>query len=178
MKLTPNGKKMAEFPLEPMYAKAVIAAHEFHCVDEVVAIVAMLSIDTVFFATTEKSSKRLAEEARKHFSHPKGDHFLLLNIYIAYSQNSTNRFEWCKENAINYKSMMKVDSIVEQLREYCASASLELKYTFENFGKKASKYDEDNICKAFTSGFFLQSVALQLDGTYATLIDHQVYIFV
>ena len=93
---------------------------------------------------------------------------MLLSIYLAYAENRSNGFEWCKENSIDYRSMQKADDIVEQLREHCVSIGLPLRYTFENFGKTAKRYDEDAIAKAFATGFFLHSAALQPDGTFVT----------
>ena len=76
---------------------------------QVIAIIALLNVETIFFASTSKESKRHAEEARRRFSHPKGDHFMLLSVYLAYSENRSNGFEWCKENSIDYRSMQKAD---------------------------------------------------------------------
>ncbi|TEB18488.1 nucleoside tri phosphatase, partial [Perkinsus sp. BL_2016] len=42
--LTKLGRKMAEFPLDPMLSKTVIASDPLCCSDEVVTIVSMLSL--------------------------------------------------------------------------------------------------------------------------------------
>ena len=41
--LTPVGRKMSEFPMEPSMAKMLIASPEFNCSNEILTIVAMLS---------------------------------------------------------------------------------------------------------------------------------------
>eukprot|EP01112_Ceratiomyxa_fruticulosa_P015469 TRINITY_DN4548_c0_g1_i1.p1 TRINITY_DN4548_c0_g1~~TRINITY_DN4548_c0_g1_i1.p1 ORF type:complete len:511 (+),score=88.97 TRINITY_DN4548_c0_g1_i1:162-1694(+) len=48
------GRKMAGLPLEPMFAKTVILAHEFNCVNEVITIVAMLSVETIFYSPKDQ----------------------------------------------------------------------------------------------------------------------------
>lgn len=47
--LTQLGEQMSEFPLEPMLAKALISSAKFKCSDQVLTIVAMLSVPYVFY---------------------------------------------------------------------------------------------------------------------------------
>ena len=47
--LTPLGKKMVEFPLDPPLAKMLLTAEELGCSNEVLTIVSMLSVPSVFF---------------------------------------------------------------------------------------------------------------------------------
>ena len=47
--LTRLGRKMADFPMDPMMAKMLIASVDLGCSDEMLSIVAMLSIQNVFY---------------------------------------------------------------------------------------------------------------------------------
>jgi pre-mRNA-splicing factor ATP-dependent RNA helicase DHX38/PRP16 len=47
--LTPLGRKMVEFPLDPPLSKMLIISEELGCSNEVVTIVSMLSVQTVFY---------------------------------------------------------------------------------------------------------------------------------
>jgi len=47
--LTPLGRKMVEFPLDPPLSKMLIISEELECSQEIVTIVSMLSVPTVFF---------------------------------------------------------------------------------------------------------------------------------
>lgn len=47
--LTQLGSLMAEFPLEPMLSKMLVASCELSCSDEILSIVAMLSGELLFF---------------------------------------------------------------------------------------------------------------------------------
>jgi ATP-dependent RNA helicase DHX8/PRP22 len=47
--LTKLGRKMAEFPLEPPMAKMLLASVELGCSEEILTIVAMLSVQNVFY---------------------------------------------------------------------------------------------------------------------------------
>lgn len=50
----PLGVQMARFPLEPMYAKAMILSTNFQCSEEMLTTVAMLSAESIFFTPREK----------------------------------------------------------------------------------------------------------------------------
>jgi pre-mRNA-splicing factor ATP-dependent RNA helicase DHX16 len=78
--LTKLGRKMAEFPLDPMLSKTCIMAEHYKCVDQVLTISAMLSVgNTVFFRPKEKQIH--ADNSKKNFDRPGGDHITLLNVF-------------------------------------------------------------------------------------------------
>eukprot|EP00171_Calliarthron_tuberculosum_P020942 IDg20942t1 len=53
--LTKLGRRMAELPLEPMMAKALLASEKYGCSEEVATICAMLSVNnSIFFRPKEK----------------------------------------------------------------------------------------------------------------------------
>ena len=41
--LTKLGRRMAEFPVDPMLSKAIIASENYSCTDEILTIISMLS---------------------------------------------------------------------------------------------------------------------------------------
>lgn len=78
--LTKLGRRMAEFPVDPMLSKAVLASEQFKCVDQVLSIVSMISNgNAIFFRPKEKAIH--ADNARKNFFRPGGDHLTLLNVF-------------------------------------------------------------------------------------------------
>lgn len=50
----PVGHQMARLPLEPIYSKALILANQFNCLEEMLIIVAMLSVESIFYAPRDK----------------------------------------------------------------------------------------------------------------------------
>ena len=50
----PIGCQMARLPLEPNDSKALILASQFDCLEEMLIIVAMLSVESIFYAPREK----------------------------------------------------------------------------------------------------------------------------
>jgi len=47
--LTPLGRKMVEFPLDPPLSKMLITSEELGCTSETATIAAMLSVPSIFF---------------------------------------------------------------------------------------------------------------------------------
>ncbi|KFH14069.1 putative pre-mRNA-processing protein 8, partial [Toxoplasma gondii MAS] len=78
--LTKLGRRMAEFPLEPMYSKMILQGEKYKCVDECITICAMLGVgNSIFYRPKDKAMH--ADNARKNFFRPGGDHLTLLNVY-------------------------------------------------------------------------------------------------
>ena len=50
----PVGHQMARLPLDPMYSKALIVSSEFKCLEEMLIVVSMLSVESIFFFPCEK----------------------------------------------------------------------------------------------------------------------------
>lgn len=110
--LSELGKQMAEFPLDPMYSKVLIQSKEYECTSEAIAIISLLSVDSVFFSPSDKREQ--AAEARKKFLHPDGDHLTLLNVLKSYWEVKGD-LEWCRDNFINNRNM-KV-AMVRRIKE-------------------------------------------------------------
>lgn len=100
--LSSLGRRMAEFPLDPNFSKVLIQSEKHGCTSEAIAIVSLLSVDTIFFSPSDKREQ--AAEARRKFLHPDGDHLMLLNVLKAYLDVKGDP-EWCRENFINIRNM-------------------------------------------------------------------------
>jgi pre-mRNA-splicing factor ATP-dependent RNA helicase DHX38/PRP16 len=53
--LTPLGRKMAEFPVDPPLSKMIIVSNELECLDEVITIVSMLSVPSIFYRPKDQA---------------------------------------------------------------------------------------------------------------------------
>ena len=82
-RLTAAGRSMSRFPLDPMAAKALLAAAAERCVGDVCGALAMLDCEGLFFAPRGKA--REAGAARARFVAADGDHAMLLRIFQARS---------------------------------------------------------------------------------------------
>ncbi|XP_066432942.1 ATP-dependent RNA helicase DHX33 [Eleutherodactylus coqui] len=159
--LTPLGKKMAAFPLEPKFSKTILISTKFHCTEEILTIVALLSVDSVLHNPPAKRDE--VQAARKKFISSEGDHITLLNVYRAFKNLGKNK-EWCRENFINSRNMMLVSEVRAQLRDICIKMSMPI---------ESSRADTRNIRQCLAHGLFMNAAELQPDGTYTTVETHQ-----
>ena len=96
--LTKLGRRMAEFPLDPMLSKCMIMSETYKCVDQIITICAMLSVgNSVFYRPKEKMIH--ADNAHKNFIRPGGDHMRLLNVYEQWKETNYSA-GWCMENFV------------------------------------------------------------------------------
>jgi len=164
--LTDLGSMMSEFPLDPQMAKTLVASHKYKCSQEMLTIVAMLSVQQCFMRPKDKQKE--ADEAKARFAHEDGDHLTMLNVYHAYKNNNDDT-SWCYENFINHRAMKQSDNVREQLSRLMQRFDIPLVATHFQ--------DQDyylNIRKALTAGFFMQVAHLERTGHYLTVKDNQV----
>ncbi|KAJ1565500.1 DEAH-box ATP-dependent RNA helicase prp22, partial [Nowakowskiella sp. JEL0078] len=152
--LTRLGRKMAEFPLDPSLSKMLISSVELGCSEEILTIVAMLSVQNVFYRPKEKQAQSDSKKAKFH--QQEGDHLTLLTVYNAWK---TSKFSnpWCFENFIQARSMRQAQDIRKQLltimdRYKQDVVSCVLKAIVGGFFKHAAKKDPQEGYKTLTEG--------------------------
>ena len=162
--LTVMGRRMSALPLDPPTAKCLLASEKFGCVDEIVVIVAMLSVgNAVFFRPKEKEKQ--ADQARKGFASPAGDPLTLLRVFRDW-EAAGGSAAWCKENFIQLRTMRRARDIKEQIERLLISVDLR---------PSSDSHNIDNIRKALASGFFENCARLGKGGNYVTVKNpHQV----
>ncbi|KAI5330170.1 hypothetical protein L3X38_029568 [Prunus dulcis] len=157
--LTKVGRRMAEFPLDPMLSKMIVASDKYKCSDEVISIAAMLSIgNSIFYRPKDKQVH--ADNARLNFHTGNvGDHIALLKVYNSWKETNFST-QWCYENYIQVRSMKRARDIRDQLEGLLERVEIEL---------VSNLSDYETIKKAITSGFFPHSAKLQKNGSYRTV---------
>jgi len=161
--LTRVGRQMGEFPAEPMLAKALIAATQEGCVEEILTIVSMLGESaTLFFRPKDK--KVHADSARARFTvKDGGDHLTLLNVFNQWVDADYSPI-WAKENFLTQRSLTRARDVRDQLAKLC-DRILE--------GSTSTCGGVSNIrpvLRALTSAFFLNAARLNRTGDgYRTL---------
>jgi pre-mRNA-splicing factor ATP-dependent RNA helicase DHX15/PRP43 len=164
--LTDDGSKIAEFPLEPHLGHMLLHAPRHSCSNEILSIVAMLSVPVVFMRPREQA--RAADDAKARFAHQDGDHLSLLNVYHAYKQNNDDP-GWCYEQYLHSRSLKQADSVRSQLARVMERVGVPLVSTpFE------SPDFYLNIRKALTGSMFMQVGHLERNGHYLTVKDNQI----
>ncbi|KAF7556771.1 hypothetical protein G7046_g6210 [Stylonectria norvegica] len=153
--LTKLGRQMAEFPTDPMLAKAVIAADKEGCVDEVLSIVSMLGeASALFFRPKDK--KIHADSARNRFTVKEGgDHLTLLNIFNQWVDSDFSPL-WSRENFLQQRSLTRARDVRDQLAKLCERVEV----TPSTCGASNLR----PIKRAITAGFFPNAARLQKSG--------------
>lgn len=158
--LTKLGRRMAEFPLDPMLSKAVIVSEKYKCTSEVLSMVAMLSLgSSVFYRPKEKAVH--ADTARLNFARGGGgDHTALFRCYRDWAATDYSS-AWCFENFVQVRNIRKARDIREQLEGLCERVEIE--------HSVSSGDDIESTLKAITAGFFYNVARLGRTGEYQTV---------
>lgn len=157
--LTKTGRRMAELPLDPMMAKALLASEEHRCSEEVTIVCAMLSVNnTIFYRPKEK--KVVADAARAAFSRGGGgDHIALLNCYRQWRDSGFSN-QWCFENFVQTRSMKRARDIRDQIDSLLERVDIQ---------RSSVGGDKTPVLKSLTAGFFYNACRLQKNGNYRTV---------
>eukprot|EP00923_Selenidium_pygospionis_P028910 GHVN01051658.1.p1 GENE.GHVN01051658.1~~GHVN01051658.1.p1 ORF type:complete len:430 (-),score=47.22 GHVN01051658.1:870-2159(-) len=119
---TPSGEAMARFPLEPGYSKCLLSAPARGVRREVVAIVACLSTTGAVWSTpakTKEAERKEAQEQRKKWNDPTGDHLTLLNLFEAWENVPYHqRNSWCLREHVSIRVMREASEIYKQLMSH------------------------------------------------------------
>lgn len=106
--LTPLGRKMVEFPIDPPLAKMLIVSEELGCSAEVLIVVSMLSAPPVFFRPKDREEE--SDAKREKFFVPESDHLTHLNVYLQWKKNKYAA-QWCAEHFLHVKSLRKAREV-------------------------------------------------------------------
>eukprot|EP01116_Phalansterium_solitarium_P014768 TRINITY_DN3258_c0_g1_i2.p1 TRINITY_DN3258_c0_g1~~TRINITY_DN3258_c0_g1_i2.p1 ORF type:complete len:556 (+),score=219.32 TRINITY_DN3258_c0_g1_i2:721-2388(+) len=161
--LTRAGRQMAEFPLDPQVSKMLIASVDMGCSEEILTIVAMLSIQNLFYRPKDKQSQ--ADDKRSRFFQADGDHLTMLTVYEAWKRNDFSKV-WCSENFVQYRALSHAQDVRKQLLELMDKQKLTLRSAGRDFTR---------IRRAICAGFFAH--ASKRDSSeqhsYRTMVDNQ-----
>ncbi|OSD02413.1 P-loop containing nucleoside triphosphate hydrolase protein [Trametes coccinea BRFM310] len=168
--LTPLGRQMAAFPLEPPFARALVASIELGCTAEVLSIISVLSASSHLFVDTTEA-RDAAADARRKFRHLSGDHLTVLNVVRAYeevaaSESKAGRRDWCRKMFLNERCLAEAMNIRAQLRDVCTRMKIDW---------RASAGDNEGpVLKALLQGLVLNTAFLRPDGSYKQVMGPSV----
>lgn len=174
--LTPLGRKMAAFPLEPPLARALLAASELSCTAEVLMIISVLSSSSKLFVDPH-DARDAASEARQKFRHLSGDHLTILNVVRAYedvarAEGKAGRKDWCRKMFLNERCLAEAMSIRAQLREMCERHQVDWRVGLSE--REGNDRDQAMILRAMVQGLVQNAAFLQPDGTYRQFMGQTV----
>lgn len=155
--LTDLGTKMNAFPMDPPLAKLLIMSEEYGCSEEMVTIVAMLSVPNVFFRPKERQEE--SDAAREKFFVPESDHLTYLHVYSQWKANGYSD-RWCTQHFLHSKSLRRAKEVRDQLLDIMRMQKMEM---------VSCGTDWDVIRKCICSGYYHQAAKVKGIGEYINL---------
>lgn len=158
--LTSMGRNMSDFPLDPPLSKMLLYAHQFGgCSSEVLIIVSMLSVPSVFFRPKDREEE--SDAMREKFFVPESDHLTLLNVYQRAKQFKFDT-HWCNRHFIHSKGIRKAREVHAQLVDLMKQ---------RRFEPKSCDGSWDVIRKAICSAYFYNSSKIKGIGEYINMLS-------
>jgi pre-mRNA-splicing factor ATP-dependent RNA helicase DHX38/PRP16 len=155
--LTPLGRTMTAFPMDPSLAKLIITAVEYACSEEMLTIVAMLSVPSVFYRPKERQEE--SDAAREKFFVPESDHLTLLHVYTQWKVNHYSD-GWCVRHFLHPKALRRAKEIRDQIKDIMEKQKMSL---------VSCGTDWDVIRKCICSGYYHQAAKVKGIGEYINL---------
>ncbi|KAJ7465260.1 P-loop containing nucleoside triphosphate hydrolase protein [Mycena latifolia] len=177
--LTPLGRAMAAFPLEPAHARALLASKELACTSEVLDIVSVLAASASPFVDAAEQRAAIAA-ARRKFVHPAGDHLTILNAVRAYAAvagdedgggggdkvGRSARKEWARAHFVNERALREAREIRAQLCVICRREGLDAS---ASCGER-----EEPVLLSLAHGLAQNAALITPDGSYKQIMGQSV----
>ncbi|RZC39578.1 ATP-dependent RNA helicase DHX33 [Asbolus verrucosus] len=163
--LTSLGNQMVKFPLDPRFSKVLLSAQSYGCLEEVLTIVSLLSVESILLNPPNK--REHVQNVRQKFCSPFGDHITLLNIYREFSNVRQNSRSWCHEHCVNMRNILQARDVRSQLEEICRKCGI----TISSCGSQM-----DQVRKCLLTGLFMNVAELHRDRQYITVIIITLYL--
>ncbi|HKE79434.1 MAG TPA: ATP-dependent RNA helicase HrpA [Solirubrobacteraceae bacterium] len=144
--LTALGRRLAELPVDPRLGRAVLEADRLHCADEVVVIVAGLSIHDP--RERPADHREAADQSHARFAGEGSDFLAYLNLwrYLQERQRalSGSRFRrLCRDEFLHFLRVREWQDLVGQLREAARETKVRI---------NRNPAEPDDIHRALLSG--------------------------
>lgn len=120
-RLTPMGRDIAAFPVDPHLARMILQGHQEGALNEIITLVAFLAIQDVRERPAEKVDA--ADHAHKQWHDPTSDFLAILNLWnwlqdekASGTSNSKLR-RLCQKNFINYRRIQEWINLRRELEQ-------------------------------------------------------------
>lgn len=172
--ISETGSQIAKLPLTPTLGRCIVeaATEERGCVEEVIDVVAALSVENVFLNVVTEEKREDAEAARRELFRREGDHLTLLATVQAYAAEHVDRKAWCERRFVSHRAMQNVMDIRKQLRALCAQLGL---FTPDpsREARGPSEALANSVLLSLLRGFAPNTARLMPDGSYRTMVGNQ-----
>ena len=122
--VTALGRTLAALPLSPVLGKMVVVSVEAGCSDQVLSLVAMLSVKPVFPRMDRNNCHRL-QAAKDKLSDPSGDHLTLLNVFESWCAAGCCA-AWAAAHLLDQRELLRAQDVRQQLEDLLLAWELPL----------------------------------------------------
>lgn len=124
LRLTPIGRAMSRLPVDPRYSRMLVEADKLDTLNEVMIIVAGLSIQDPRERPNDQKQK--ADELHTQWHDKESEFVSYLNLWRGFREQqqalSGNQLrKWCREQMLNYLRLREWQDIVSQLKQAFSS---------------------------------------------------------
>ena len=129
VKLTPQGKKLARFPVDPRLARILRHGAEHGAAKELAIICAALGTQDVRERPMEKRAQ--SDQCHAQWSDKASDFMSMLNLWrgieVQQDELSSSQFrKWCKSQFINYMRVREWQDVYQQLNQHLKEMDFKL----------------------------------------------------
>ncbi|KAG5880171.1 hypothetical protein JTB14_001661 [Gonioctena quinquepunctata] len=155
----PLGFYMAEFALDPLYSKVLLSSGEFECSQEILTIISMLQVETVYTKPTSGNSAIKARIQKRLFEVEEGDLITYLNVYNGFIESEMSQ-GYCHKNFLSHKSLKRVVEIRNRLERLLINYDIPIVSCIRS---------TETIRKCLIKGLFPNAAYLHHTGVYKTI---------
>ena len=156
--LTKLGQRMSQFPMDPTLARVLLSSVNNECSEEITTIIAMLSVQSIFYRPKDKQQE--ADRRKARFHHPYGDHLTLLNVYTQW-ENAGSNDQFCDLNFLQGRHLKKARDVKKQILTIIQQLRLPI---------TSCRGDVDIIRKTLVTGFFMNAAKRDAQEGYKTVM--------
>lgn len=114
--LTPVGRQLARLPVDPRIARMLLAAHQRHCLREVLVIAAFLSAQDP--RERPLDAQQAADQAHKAYEDPRSDFAAVLRLWAFWQQAESGRRDREESRQALQRRLARSFLSVRRLREW------------------------------------------------------------
>lgn len=155
----PVGYFLAELPISAMLGKMLFMSGEMCCSEEILDIIAVLQVQTVFSKPVTGKAQIKGKVTKRHFEVAEGDLITLLNVYSAFVANGRTK-EFCGRHFLIYRNLKRAYEIRGQLANLAAKLGIPI---------LSCGGDDVILRRCITAGFFTNAAYLHHSGVYKTV---------
>lgn len=155
----PIGYFLAEMPVAAMMGKMLYNSIQMACSEEILSIIAMLQVQSVFSKPSTGQGQITARARKREFEVAEGDLITLLNVYTSFVSAGRTK-EWCGQHYVIFKHLKRAHELREQLAKLCRNKiGMPLISCYGNVTV---------LQRCIASGFFPNAAYLHHSGVYRT----------